>query len=160
MEKRLYRSRSDRMLWGVCGGLAKYFDMDPTIVRVLAVLLIFANGLGILAYIIMAIVVPLEGSKVATPKEAMKENVEEMKETASELGREVRSTFAEEEEESEAVDKVRHRRRSILGILIIVIGLLFLLDSFNLFWWFSWGNLWPLILVAVGLLIILSTRRR
>ncbi len=160
MEKRLYRSRSDRMLWGVCGGLAKYFGMDPTIVRVLAVLLIFANGLGILAYIIMAIVVPLEGSKAAEPKEAMKENVEEMKETASELGREVRSTFAEEEEESEAVDKVRHRRRSILGILIIVIGLLFLLGSFNLFWWFSWGNLWPLILVAVGLLIILSTRRR
>jgi len=160
MEKRLYRSRSDRMLWGVCGGLAKYFGMDPTIVRVLAVLLIFANGLGILAYVIMAIVVPLEGSKAAEPKEAMKENVEEMKETASELGREVRSTFAEEEEESEAVDKVRHRRRNILGILIIVIGLLFLLGSFDLFWWFSWGNLWPLILVAIGLLIILSTRRR
>jgi len=157
MEKRLYRSRSDRMLWGVCGGLAKYFDMDPTIVRVLAVLLIFANGLGILAYIIMAIVVPLEGSKVATPKEAMKENVEEMKETASELGREVRSTFVEEEE---AVDKVRRRRRNTLGILIIVLGLLFLLGSFNLFWWFNWGNLWPLILVAVGLLIIFSTRGR
>jgi len=145
------------MLWGVCGGLAKYFDMDPTIVRVLAVLLIFANGLGILAYIIMAIVVPLEGSKVATPKEAMKENVEEMKETASELGREVRSTFVEEEE---AVDKVRRRRRNTLGILIIVLGLLFLLGSFNLFWWFNWGNLWPLILVAVGLLIIFSTRGR
>jgi len=160
MEKRLYRSRSDRMLWGVCGGLAKYFDMDPTIVRVLAVLLIFANGLGILAYIIMAIVVPLEGSKVATPKETMKENVEEMKETASELGREARSTFVEEEVESEAVDKVRHRRRNILGILIIVLGLLFLLGSFDFFWWFSWGNLWPLILVAVGLLIIFSTRRR
>ncbi len=160
MEKRLYRSRSDRMLWGVCGGLAKYFGMDPTIVRVLAVLLIFANGLGILAYIIMAIVVPLEGSKTAEPKDTIKENVEEMKETASELGREVRSTFAEEEEKSEAVDKVRHRRRNILGILIIVIGLLFLLGSFDLFWWFSWGNLWPLILVAVGLLIILSTRRR
>jgi len=64
MEKRLYRSRTDRVLWGVCGGLAKYFDIDPTIVRVVAVLLIFANGLGILAYIIMAIIVPLEGSKV------------------------------------------------------------------------------------------------
>ncbi len=160
MDKRLYRSRSDRMLWGVCGGLAKYFDMDPTIVRVLAVLLIFANGLGILAYIIMAIVVPLEGSKVATAKETMKENVEDMKETASELGREVRSTFVEEEVKSEAVDKVHHRRRNILGIIIIVLGILFLLGSFDFFWWFSWGNLWPLILVVVGLLIIFSTRRR
>jgi len=160
MEKRLYRSRSDRMLWGVCGGLAKYFDMDPTIVRIIAVLLIFANGLGILAYIIMAIVVPLEGSKVTAPKEAIKENVEDIKETAGELGREIRSTLVGEEGESEEVAKVRHRRRNVLGIILIVVGILFLLGSFNLFWWFDWGNLWPLILVAIGLLIILSTRRR
>ncbi len=160
MEKKLYRSRSDRMIGGVCGGLAKYFDMDPTIVRIIAVLLVFANGLGILAYIIMAIVVPLEGSKVTTPKEVVEENVEEMKKTASELGREVRSTLEGEEGESEEVAKVRHHRRNILGIILIVLGILFLLGSFDLFWWFHWDNLWPLILVAVGVLIILSTRRR
>ena len=160
MEKRLYRSRSDRMVWGVCGGLAKYFDMDPTIVRIIAVLLLFANGLGILAYIIMAIVVPQEGSKVTAPKEAIKENVEEIKETAGELGREIRSTLVGEEGESEEVAKVRHRRRNVFGIILIVLGVLFLLRSFNLFWWFDWGNLWPLILVAIGVLIILSTRRR
>lgn len=160
MERRLYRSRSDRMVWGVCGGLAKYFDMDPTIVRIIAVLLIFANGLGILAYIIMAIVVPLEGSKVTAPKEAIKENVEEIKETAGELGREIRSTLVGEEGESEEVAKVCHRRRNVLGIILIVVGILFLLGSFSLFWWFDWGNLWPLILVAIGVLIILSARRR
>ena len=75
MEKRLYRSRSQRMISGVCGGLAQYFDMDPTIVRIIFVLLTFANGLGILAYIIMAIVIPREGSQVTLPKEAIKENV-------------------------------------------------------------------------------------
>lgn len=141
MERRLYRSRSDRMLWGVCGGLAKYFDMDPTIVRVIAVLLVFANGLGIIAYVIMAIVVPLEGSKVTTPREVVEENVEEMKEVASELGREV-------------------RRRNALGITLIVIGILFLLGSFNLFRWFEWGKFWPLIIVAIGVLIIVSARRK
>lgn len=62
MKKRLHRSRTDRMIWGVCGGLAEYFNADPTIVRLIAVLLIFLNGLGILAYLIMAIIVPLEGS--------------------------------------------------------------------------------------------------
>jgi len=142
MERRLYRSRSDRMLGGVCGGLAKYFDMDPTIVRVIAVLLVFANGVGIVAYVIMAIVVPLEGSKVTTPREVVEENVEEMKEIASELGREVR------------------RRRNALGITLIVIGILFLLGSFNLFWWFEWGRFWPLIIVAIGVLIIVGARRR
>ncbi|HEX73956.1 MAG TPA: PspC domain-containing protein [Dehalococcoidia bacterium] len=158
--KRLYRSRSDKMVSGVCGGLAKYFNIDPTIVRIIAVLLIFANGLGILAYIVLAIVVPLEGSKVTVPKETMQENVEEMKETASGLGREIRSTFAGEEVESEEVAKVRHRRYNILGIILIVLGVIFLLGSFNLFWWFHWGNLWPLILVAIGVLIILGARRR
>ena len=93
MEKRLYRSRSDRMIWGVCGGLAKYFDMDPTIVRMITVLSMFLGGLGIWAYIVLAIVVPLEDSKAAEPKDAIKENVEEMKETARELGREIQSTL-------------------------------------------------------------------
>ena len=60
MEKRLHRSRSNRIIWGVCGGLADYFGIDPVIVRVVFVLLIFANGLGILAYIILAIVIPAE----------------------------------------------------------------------------------------------------
>ena len=160
MEKRLYRSRSDRMIWGVCGGLAKYFDIDPTIIRIIAVLLIFANGLGILAYIILAIVVPLEGSKATEPKEAVRENVEEMKQTATELGHEIRSTFAGEEGKAEEVAKVGHRGRNLLGIILIVIGVLFLLGSFDLFWWFRWSYLWPLILVAIGVLIILGARRR
>ena len=64
MAKKLYRSRTDRMIWGVCGGLAKYFDIDLVIVRVIAVVSIFVSGLGIIAYIIMAIVVPLEDSEV------------------------------------------------------------------------------------------------
>lgn len=160
MEKRLYRSRSDRMIWGVCGGLAKYFDMDPTIVRVIAVLSMFLGSLGIWAYIILAIVVPLEDSKAAEPKDTIKENVEEMKETARELGREIQSTLAGEEGKSEETAKIRHRRRNILGIILIGLGVLFLLDSLNVFWWFNWGNLWPLALVAIGVLVILSTRRR
>jgi len=160
MEKRLYRSRDDRMIAGVCGGVAKYFDMDPTIVRIIFVLLIFANGLGILAYIIMAIVVPLAGSKVTAPKEAIKENVEEIKETATELGHEIRSTFTGEETKTEEESKIHQRRRSLFGIILIVLGVLFLMGSLNLFPWFHWGYLWPLILIAVGLIIIFSARRR
>ena len=60
MAKKLYRSQTDRKIWGVCGGLAKYFDIDPTIIRVLAVASILVTGAGIIAYLIMAIVVPLE----------------------------------------------------------------------------------------------------
>jgi len=160
MDKKLYRSRSDRMISGVCGGLAKYFDIDPTIVRIIAVLSIFASGVGILAYIILAIVVPLEGSKAAEPKDTIRENVEEMKETAGELGREIQSTLTEKEGESEEVAEVRHRRRSLFGIILIVLGVIFLAGSFDLFWWFRWSYLWPLILIAIGVLIILGVRRK
>jgi phage shock protein PspC (stress-responsive transcriptional regulator) len=58
--RKLYRSRVDRKLWGVCGGLAKYFNIDPTIVRVIAVVSLFAGSLGFWIYIVMALVVPLE----------------------------------------------------------------------------------------------------
>ncbi len=160
MEKRLYRSRSDRMIWGVCGGLARYFDMDPTIVRVITVLSMFLGGLGIWAYIVLALVVPLEDSKAAEPKDTIKENVEEMKETARELGREIQSALTRGEGESEAAAKIRHRRRNTLGIILIGLGALFLLGSFNLFWWFRWNTLWPLVLVAIGALIIFSVRKR
>ena len=160
MEKRLYRSRSDRMIWGVCGGLAEYFDIDPTIVRIIAVLLAFASGAGILAYIILAIILPLESSQVTEPKDVIKENVEEMKETASQLRDEIRSTFVSKEDMSEETAKARLRRRNIFGIILIVIGILFLLASFNLLWWLRWSYLWPLILVVVGLLIILGARRK
>jgi phage shock protein C len=61
MEKRLYRSRNDRMLAGVCGGLAKYFNLDPVMVRVLTVVaFIISFCAALIAYIILAVVVPLE----------------------------------------------------------------------------------------------------
>lgn len=64
MAKKLYRSRSDKVIAGVCGGLAKHWETDVVWIRVLAVVSIFLNGLGLLAYIIMWIVVPLEPAKV------------------------------------------------------------------------------------------------
>ncbi|HKM22494.1 MAG TPA: PspC domain-containing protein [Lachnospiraceae bacterium] len=55
--KRLYKSRTDRMICGVCGGLAEYLNMDPTIVRIIMVLIGLSGG-GILAYLIAAIIIP------------------------------------------------------------------------------------------------------
>ena len=60
MANKLYRSRIDRKICGVCGGLAKYFDVDPTIIRVVAVASLFCGLLGFWIYIIMVIIVPLE----------------------------------------------------------------------------------------------------
>jgi phage shock protein C len=58
MQKTLYRSRQNRMIAGVCGGLGEYFNVDPTIVRLIFVLVGLLGGPGLILYIIMAIIVP------------------------------------------------------------------------------------------------------
>ena len=58
MEKKLYRSTTDKKLAGVCGGLAEYFGIDSTIVRLILVLAVLFAGVGVLAYIIAALVMP------------------------------------------------------------------------------------------------------
>ena len=58
MKKRLYKSTTNKKLCGVCGGLAEYFDFEPTLVRLAWILFTVLGGAGILAYIITAIVMP------------------------------------------------------------------------------------------------------
>ena len=60
MKKRLYKDHSDKKLCGVCSGIAKYFNLDPTIVRLALVLFCILGGSGVLAYIVCAIVMPDE----------------------------------------------------------------------------------------------------
>ncbi len=60
MTQKLYRSRTNRQLAGVCGGLGEYFSIDPTLVRILFVILALAGGPGIILYIILALIVPEE----------------------------------------------------------------------------------------------------
>jgi phage shock protein PspC (stress-responsive transcriptional regulator) len=60
LEKRLYRSKKNKMLAGVCGGIAEYFNIDPTLIRLLWVLFALMAGGGLIAYIIAAIIIPSE----------------------------------------------------------------------------------------------------
>ena len=62
MSKKLYRSKSDQKLAGICGGIAEYFNLDPTIVRLAWIIFCACGGSGVLAYIIAAIVIPSESS--------------------------------------------------------------------------------------------------
>ena len=60
MNKKLYRSSSDKKIAGVCGGIAEYMNVDSTIVRLIAVLLVFGCGSGLLAYIVAALIMPIK----------------------------------------------------------------------------------------------------
>lgn len=60
MKKRLYKSSTDKKVCGVCGGIANYFDVDPTVIRLIWVIFTLAGGGGLIAYIIAAIIMPDE----------------------------------------------------------------------------------------------------
>ncbi|MGB9857404.1 MAG: PspC domain-containing protein [Dictyoglomaceae bacterium] len=78
MEKKLYRSKKERILLGVCGGIAEYFSVDPTIVRLILILLIFTTGpLLPLLYLISALIIPPapDGEEIVTPHKSSREEL-------------------------------------------------------------------------------------
>ena len=160
MENKLYRSRKDRMLFGVCGGLGKFFGIDSTIIRIIFGLLAF-TGFGILVYIVIAVVAPLEESQKTTPQSIVEENVTEIKETATKLGNDIRDTFSGKGKEAEGNDfKEQARRRNALGIIIIVIGVICLLGVFHIFSWINWwGGIGAVALIGLGVLLLVGVRR-
>lgn len=133
--KKLYRSRDNRILFGVCGGMAKYLNIDATIIRILFILLIFAEGVGFVFYLILIALIPLEpGIDNKTGKEEVEDFVESIK------------------------LKKSSNKKVLFGIIFILIGLSFLINryfpiSFYLHW-LNFINLWPYIIIILGFYII------
>ncbi len=157
---RLYRSRTDRVLLGVCGGLAKYLNIDPVIVRVIAVLLFFSGGLGLLAYIILAIVVPLEASEKKRTEDIIEENAEDIRHTAEKFGKDISRAFSDDKAEGSEANRQFNRRRTVLALVLIGFGVLILVTSVGIWRWLNPGVAASLALIAVGLVIILGVRRK
>ncbi|HEC21353.1 MAG TPA: PspC domain-containing protein [Chloroflexi bacterium] len=67
-KKKLYRSRTERMIAGVCGGLAEYLNVDPVLIRLAFVLVTLSNGAGLLLYLILALIMPEEPAPDSAPQ--------------------------------------------------------------------------------------------
>lgn len=140
--KKFYRSKTNRIIFGVCGGLAEYFQVDPLLVRILFVLFILTVKFGIIAYFLLAIIIPVEGSDGG--KHGRGKKAEE-----SEVGKEI-------------IDKGSDRNwflepGNIIGLIIILIGLDILFGQvfrFDPFAYVNWGTVWSLIIILIGLTII------
>ncbi len=135
------------MIAGVCGGLAEYFDVDPTLIRVLFVVGIFLGG-GILAYIILWIVVP-EEPIIDFYQSAGTES-------GSPSGESSEANFSSVNIEP-SVQDASNSRRLFLGVILILIGLSILID--NLFPQVDLSNYWPLILIGIGIGIIIKAKQ-
>lgn len=129
--RRLYRSRDDRVIAGVCGGVGEYFGIDAVLVRIAALVLVFAGGAGIILYIIGWIAMP--EAPVGT--------------AAGSPGGEPLAWPAE-----------RTTGALVIGLLFVLLGAFFLLDEV---WpdFLSWQYVWPIALIAVGIAVILRARQ-
>ncbi len=156
--QRLTKSSDERMIFGVAGGLGEYFDVDTVLVRVVFALLVLSTGVGLLAYIVLAIVVPSQASVAAQPGDVVRENVERMPGEVSRAGRRLEAVFRGEGDEGRS--GVADRGRYLAGVLLIVVGGLLLAANFGWLGWFSWLKLWPLLVVAAGVIVVLGRARR
>ncbi|HEX2867927.1 MAG TPA: PspC domain-containing protein [Ignavibacteriales bacterium] len=161
MRERLYRSQKDKMIAGVCGGLAEYFDVDPVIIRIAFVAATILSGMGIIVYILLWIIVPYKEQIAAAPASASASGAFTApagSETTAEAGAGPAPSQAEPVKSE--VYRDRRRNRPVLGYILVGLGLLFFADRF--FPYVEFHNLWPLILVAlgVGLLLRSSKNRR
>lgn len=144
MRERLYRSRTDRMIFGVAGGMARWLDVDPAVVRLVWALLIIAGGVGLLLYIVAAIVIPEEPLGAYPPAGA--------------------APTGEPGSEGWAAPPIAGPRRGsgsapvIIGIALVLLGAWFLAQRYipqldN-------ALLWPALLIVVGILLVAGAMRR
>lgn len=131
VQNRLYRSVKDRKIAGVAGGIAEYLEIDSAIVRLIWLLAILFGGAGFLAYLIAWIVIP-EEKTFATGVNTI------------------------EKTPPAASDKDLAGGLNFLGVLLIILGVLFLLKAFIPFWLIRY--FWPLVMIGFGILLLIPKK--
>jgi len=147
--KQLLRSKKNSKIGGVCGGLGEYFEIDPTVVRLLFIFLALVSGSGLLIYILLWIFIPSEER--------------EYTESAQTVYREAEEGEARVHDISEAPENNRRFTSPtglFLGIALIAVGALFLLRNlgFEWFYWLKLRTFWPLLLIGLGAALLLRKK--
>ncbi len=166
--KRLTRSKNDKVLFGVCGGIGKYFEIDPVIIRIIFLVLLFTAGAGFLAYIIAIFIIPEEDksyfhkrytktsdeNSTSTNNEKIEKN-EVINNTPDELSNISKKSSGNSTEIT----------GTIIGITLIVFGALFLMRNFSFLDHIYYSFLpvvrrffWPGILIGLGALVIYKNK--
>lgn len=131
--EKLTRSESDKMIAGVCGGIATYIGVDPVIVRLLFLLLAFASGIGLFLYMVLWFVMP-------------EENLED-------------SIYLDGEPAPQTNPEDQSTQMRTIGTLLLLFGGFFLLQQIGIFNWISAGIFWPVVLIGVGVYLLVLRNR-
>ncbi|WP_158797777.1 PspC domain-containing protein [Pedobacter sp. L105] len=179
MENRLLRNEHDKVIAGVSSGLATYMQVDVTIIRLLFVLsTIFLVGTGILVYLVMWIVVPVNRDPAArfsqfndyfkkqggNPGFTSPPPFSQPNPFTAEPNAETKTNTTGDWQnpvDFKTLPKNSDTGRTIGGLFLLVIGLYFLMNEFDIIpYWFRLSKLWPLVFVAIGLSFILKAKRK
>lgn len=154
--KKLYRSKENKIIAGVCGGIAEYFNIDPIWIRLAMVLLFFADGIGLIIYVLAWILVPRNPKQKRSP------------DTHAEIAaKRVHATLKNGYDNHEGNNHkgCKHLSKNkgnieccsrgtiLLGVVFIVLGGAFLMK--NLFSWFSFHYVWPVLLIGIGVYFLM-----
>ncbi|WP_316750857.1 PspC domain-containing protein [Pedobacter gandavensis] len=188
MDKRLFRNEHDKVLAGVSSGIADYMEVDVTIIRLLFVLsTIFLVGTGVLVYIVMWIVVPVNtdptmrfskfndffkgqpnnpfstpGSFSQAPPKTENPAGSGSSWTSSTINEDPFKASPKMEDFTKPFGKTNNETgRTVGGLFLLVIGIYFLMNEFNIIpFWFSLSKLWPLVFVAIGASFIMKGKNK
>ncbi|MFO7941767.1 MAG: PspC domain-containing protein [Bacillota bacterium] len=153
MQTRLYRSRKHRVIGGVCGGLAEYFNTDPVAIRLAWLFLVLVGGTGVLLYILAWIIMPDEKAVRGQATTSTTQAPPESEVTTAQAGESQEGTVAKETAEPEYHD-TRGRTR-IGGAILIAAGAYFLIDRLVYFDLSAW---WPVLLIVAGVALLVSSK--
>lgn len=142
MTKKLYRSRKNKIIGGVCAGLGNYFDLDPTLIRVLFVVFAFLNGFSILLYLILLVVIPKEPIQT-TQDEFVIEPSEYIKDETLSPEQSIPS---------------KSNLRIFFGVLLLALGFIFLLENFIPM--FDFDILFPIFMILAGIYLLYDSIKK
>jgi phage shock protein C len=154
--KRLCKSRKNKVIAGICGGIAEYFDVDPVLIRIIAILFFFTGGAALIAYIVGLIIIPSQPLE-----EFNKNNISQI------VTPPVPEQPASGASRPFIYGESSNTGKLILGVILIALGVIFLLNQLPLFahsfWWFwglSWRFFWPSLLIVIGFIVLLLHARK
>jgi phage shock protein C len=166
MEKKLYRDEHRKTIGGVCAGLAEYFGVDVSVVRVIFVLAVFLKGVGIIPYIVLWIVLPKRPYNYNDP--TFKPGVTPgFNPKYGHAFNDVHVDYTVPPPPMPGQPftpyppvKKTSNAGVIFGVLLIALGGLFLLDQFEFIPDFDFEKLWPIVLVAVGATMLFTSKKQ
>lgn len=147
---KLTRNLSDRMVAGVCSGLAEYLEIDVTLVRLFFVLLALGDGIGFFLYIVLWVIMPAgyEDRATGSTRHPAAAVAEEMVHTGEGVSR--------------TVFHPDSRTKLLIGLVLVVLGVFYLLENLNIpgMAWLDVDILWPILLILGGVVFLIRQGRQ